>query len=87
MTSDFDKVLKLIGKDGIELTFTPHNVAEGDHSLLFSAYSSIRVFIHWRRGLAVVEFLDGVDDSMLLEDFGESFFRSILKVAKEQNKV
>ena len=72
----FDNVLKAI-YDGMEITFTPKNVAYGDRFLIFSAYDKITVKFHTRSVPFWVEF-DG-DEPMLLENCPDSFFESILK--------
>ena len=76
----FDKLLNVI-YDGMEITFTPNNVAGGDRFLIFSACNKIKIKIHtscpfW------VEF--DCDKPMLLEDCPESFWRSIIKNAPKK---
>ncbi len=81
----FCEVLDLIPEDGLTLTFTPKNVAYGDHFLIFSAYKSCTC--HFRRtwsGIVIVDFDD--DEPMLLENCPDTFFESIIKVAKEGAK-
>jgi len=75
----FSEVLRKI-KDGMEITFTPKNVAYGDNFLIFSAYKKITCKFHTNRVPYWVEF-DG-DEPMLLENCPESFFESILKNVK-----
>ena len=76
----FGKVLKKI-KDGMEITFTPDNVAQGDDFLIFSASKTCKVtFKISRSGIIWCWFDD--DEPMLLEDCPDSFFRSILKNIK-----
>ena len=83
----FDKVLNVFRnveygyKNGIDITFTPKNVAYGDHFLIFSAYKSCTCHF-WKTssGIIYVDF-DG-DEPMLLENCPESFFESILLNAK-----
>jgi hypothetical protein len=76
----FEKLLKVI-YDGLEITFTPNNVAAGDHFLIFSATKEIKVTFHTKNVPYWLEF-DG-DEPMLLENCPESFFRSIIKNAKK----
>ena len=66
-------------KDGMEITFTPKNVAYGDNFLIFSAYKKIKVTFK-NFGLWYVLF-DG-DEPMLLENCPDSFLESILKNIK-----
>ena len=75
----FSKVLGKI-KDGMNITFTPNNVALGDDFLIFSATKKIKVTFKVF-GLWYVLF-DG-DEPMLLEDCPDSFYESILLNAKE----
>ena len=75
----FSEVISKI-KDGMEITFTPENVAWGDHFLIFSACKEIKVTFHTKYVPYWVEF-DG-DEPMRLEDCPESFFESILLNAK-----
>lgn len=75
----FNQVLDRI-KDGMEITFTPQNVAEGDNFLIFSACRKQTITLHTNRVPFWIEF-DG-DEPMRLEDCPTSFFRSILKNIK-----
>ena len=71
----FSRVLSKI-KDGMSITFTLDNVAEGDDFLILYPDRPCKVtFKHF--GLWYVLF-DG-DEPMLLEDCPESFYESILK--------
>ena len=88
----FDEVLKVFRNmksgygNGIDLTFTPKNVAFGDHFLIFSAYKSCTChFWETRSGLIYVDF-DG-DEPMLLENCPDTFYESIIKVAKENGLI
>lgn len=74
----FSEVLGKL-KDGMEITFTPKNVAYGDNFLIFSAYKKIKVTFK-NFGLWYVLF-DG-DEPMLLENCPDSFLESILKNIK-----
>lgn len=65
--------------DGLEITFTPDNVADGDNFLIFSAYKSVKCTFK-NCGLWYVLF--DCDEPMLLEECPESFYRSILKNIK-----
>lgn len=88
----FDEVLNVFRnveygyKNGIDLTFTPENVAFGDHFLIFSAYKSCTCHF-WRTnsGIIYVDF-DG-DEPMLLEVCPDTFYESIIKVAKENGLI
>ena len=73
MNDLFSQVLDVI-HDGMKITFTPNNVAWGDHFLIFSAYKKTNSVPYW------IDF-DG-DEPMLLENCPESFFESILLNAK-----
>lgn len=72
----FSKVLMKI-EDGMTITFTKNNIAEGDDFLIFSASKSIAVTFKQPNDLWWVLF-DG-DEPMLLENVPDSFLRSILK--------
>ena len=72
----FSQVLDKI-YDGLEITFTPKNVAPFDDFLIFSACKKIKVKFHTAYVPFWVEF-EG-DEPMLLENCPDSFFRSILK--------
>ena len=78
----FDKVLDLIygyeGEGDLTITFTPDNVAEGDHFLIFSAYDSITCTFVAHTPIVV---LFDCDEPMLLEDCPDSFLESIIKNA------
>ena len=75
----FDKLLDVL-KEGMQITFTPNNVAEGDRFLIFSAYKSQKVTLKHCGDLWYV-FFEG-DEPMRLEDCPDSFYRSIIKNAK-----
>lgn len=79
MENLFCKVLDVI-HDGMQITFTPDNVAVGDNFLIFSAYKSCTCTFHTSHCPYWVEF-DG-DEPMLLENCPDSFFRSIIKNAR-----
>ena len=86
MESLFSRILSVIPREGLTLTFTPDNVAEGDRFLIFSAWKSHTCqFVRSRNGLIYVLF--DHDDAMLLEECPESFYRTILKVAEEEKKI
>ena len=71
----FSEVLHKLD-DGMEITFTPDNVAEDDDFLIFSAYKQIKcTFKRSGSGLLWVWFDN--DDPMLLEDCPDSFYESI----------
>ena len=72
----FGQVLDKI-KDGMKITFTPQNVAEGDTFLIFSACKEQTITFHTNCVPFWIDF-DG-DEPMRLEDCPTSFFRSILK--------
>lgn len=80
---DYEKHAKLVAelyskiKDGMEITFTPSNVAEDDNFLIFSFTDTIKVKLHTNRVPFWVEF--DCDEPMRLEDCPDSFYRSILK--------
>lgn len=75
----FSQVLDKI-YDGLKITFTPHNVADGDNFLIFSACRKQTITFHTNRVPFWIEF-DG-DEPMRLEDCPTSFFSSILKNIK-----
>lgn len=75
----FSEVLNKI-KDGMKITFTPQNVAEGDDFLNLSTYKSQTITFHTKYVPFCIDF-DG-EEPMRLEDCPESFFRSILKNIK-----
>ena len=81
----FDEVLDIIygynGEGDLSITFTPDNVAEDDNFLIFSAYDSITCTFIAHCPILV---LFDCDESILLEDCPDSFYESIIKVAKEQ---
>ena len=74
----FSEVLMKI-KDGMEITFTPDNVADGDDFFIFSAYKRIKVTF---KNYGIWFVLFDCDEPMRLEDCPDSFFRSILKNIK-----
>ena len=76
----FDKVLQKI-EDGMTITFTKDNIAEGDDFLIFSAYSEIKCTFK-RSGNGLIWIWFDCDEPMLLEDVPACFFRSILKNIK-----
>ena len=75
----FSQVLEAI-YDGMQITFTPDNVADGDNFLIFSAYDSITATFHTNRVPYWVEFDE--DEPILLENCPDSFYESIIKNAK-----
>lgn len=76
----FDEVLDAI-HDGMQITFTPDNVAYGDDFLIFNKYRpSQTITFHTNRVPYWIDF-DG-DEPMRLEDCPDSFFESILLNAK-----
>ncbi len=75
----FEKVLDVI-HDGMQITFTPKNVAYGDDFLIFSAYKSCTITFHTKSVPYWIDF-DG-DEPMRLEDCPDSFYESILLNAK-----
>lgn len=69
----------VLGKihDGMEITFTEKNVAEGDDFLIFNEPDDkVTVKFHTSKVPFMVEFDN--DEPMRLEDCPTSFFRSIL---------
>ena len=72
----FGEVLRQL-REGMVITFTKENIAEGDDFLIFSASDSITVTFKQPNDLWWVLF-DG-DEPMLLENVPDSFLRSILK--------
>lgn len=77
----FSAVLENL-KDGLTITFTPKNVAWGDHFLIFSAYKKIKVTF---KDFGLWYVLFDCDEPMLLEDCPESFFESILLNIERNN--
>ena len=75
----FSKVLDAI-YDGMQITFTPDNVADGDNFLIFSAYDSITATFHTKSVPYWVEFDE--DEPILLENCPDSFYESIIKNAE-----
>ena len=79
MKRDYDlfcEVLKKL-KEGMTITFTKDNIAEGDDFLVFSAAKSITIAFKQPNDLWWVLFDN--DEPMLLENVPDSFLRSILK--------
>lgn len=80
MKRDYDlfcEVLKKL-KDGINITFTKDNIAEGDDFLILGCgYDSCTVTFKHPSDLWWVLFDN--DEPMLLENVPDSFLRSILK--------
>ena len=79
MNDLFSQVLDVI-RDGMQITFTPDNVAYGDRFLIFSTYKSCTITFHTKSVPFWIDFDGG--EPMLLEDCPESFFESILLNAK-----
>jgi hypothetical protein len=77
--SIFRQVLDVI-YDGMRITFTPDNVADGYDFLIFSAYDSITATFHAKQAPYWAEFDE--DEPILLEDCPDSFLESIIKNAK-----
>jgi len=76
----FCKVLDVL-EEGMKITFTPDNIADGDDFLLFGYGYTKQTLTFKRMGdLWVVVFEN--DEPMLLENCPDSFYRSILKNAK-----
>ena len=80
MERDYNLFSDVLGKvkDGMTITFTKENIAEGDRFLIFSAYKQIKCTFK-RSGSGLLWVLFDCDDPILLEDCPDSFFRSILK--------
>ena len=73
----FCKVLDVL-EEGMKITFTPDNIADGDDFLLFGCGYTKQTLTFKRVGdLWAVIFEN--DEPMLLEDCPESFYESILK--------
>ena len=73
----FRKVLDAI-HDGMQITFTEQNVAEGDNFLIFNNDEErTTITLHTKSVPYWVEFSN--DEPILLENCPDSFFRSILK--------
>jgi hypothetical protein len=79
----FRRVLDVI-RNGMQITFTPDNVAAGDDFLIFSAYDKITITFHTNRVPYWIDF-DG-DEPMLLENCPDSFFESILLNVKNADE-
>ena len=78
----FEQVLAIL-KDGIKLTFTQKNVADGDDFLKFFGWRpEITVTFKKINGLWWLYFEN--DEPMMLGDAPKSFYESIIKVAGEQ---
>lgn len=76
----FSQVLDVI-YDGMKITFTPQNVAWGDHFLIFNKYRPSQTITFHTKSVPYWIDFDG-DEPMLLEDCPDSFFESIIKNAK-----
>lgn len=76
----FDKVLQKVD-DGMTITFTKDNIADGDDFLIFSAYSEIECTFK-RSGSGLLWIWFDNDEPILLEDVPACFLRSILKNIK-----
>ena len=79
MNDLFSQVLGTI-RNGMKITFTPDNVACGDHFLIFSANKEITVTFHTNSVPFWIDFNGG--EPMHLAECPESFFESILLNAK-----
>ena len=80
MRRNYDLFSKVLGKlkEGLTITFTKSNIAEGDRFLIFGCgYDSCTVTFKRPRDLWWVCFDN--DEPMLLENVPDSFLRSILK--------
>lgn len=76
----FEKVLNVL-KDGMKITFTPDNIADGDDFLLFGyGYTKQTITFKMLGDLWYVIFES--DEPMLLEDCPDTFYESILKNVK-----
>jgi len=76
----FDMVLSKI-EDGMEMTFTKDNIADGDDFLILNCgYDSCTITFKRLGDMWYVLFDN--DDPMLLEDVPVSFYESILKNLK-----
>lgn len=76
MKDHFCEVLDKL-KDGMKITFTPQNVADGDHFLIFGSWRPQQTVTFRNYELWYVLF-EG-DHPMLLENCPDSFYESILK--------
>ena len=76
----FCKVLEVL-EDGMKITFTPDNIADGDDFLLFG-YGYLKQTITFKRMGNLWGVIFENDSPMLLEDCPESFYESILKNVK-----
>jgi len=74
-----DLFLEVINKieDGMTITFTKDNVADGDEFLMFDYYKEQKVTFHTDNVPYWIDFDE--DEPMLLEEVPESFLESILK--------
>ena len=80
MARDYDLFGQVLGKikEGMTITFTRDNIADGDHFLLLGhGYDSCTITFKQPGDLWWVLFDN--DEPMLLEDVPDSFLRSILK--------
>ena len=73
----FERVLSNI-KDGMEITFSKENVAQGDRFLILYGDRKIKVKFN-RQGWGIWYVVFDGDERMKLEDCPESFYKSILK--------
>ena len=76
----FGKVLSVL-EDGMKITFTPDNIADGDDFLLFG-YGYTKQTLTFKRVGDLWAVIFESDEPMLLENCPDSFYRSILKNAK-----
>ena len=79
MKNLFSEVISRI-KNGMSITFTTENIADGDDFLILYPDRPCKVTFHTDSVPYWVDF-EG-DEPMLLEDCPESFYRSILKNIK-----
>ena len=67
-------------RDGMQITFTTENLADGDDFLILDEGEECVVTFHTNSVPYWVDFSN--DEPMLLEDCPDSFYESILKNAK-----
>ena len=76
----FEQVLKVL-KEGMKITFTPDNIADGDDFLLFG-YGYTKQTLTFKRIGDLWYVIFESDEPMLLENAPDSFYCSILKNVK-----
>ncbi len=80
MSKNYELASEVMGKikDGMKITFTKDNIAEGDNFLILGhGFDSCTVTFHTNRVPYWIGFDN--DEPMLLEEVPDSFLRSILK--------